>query len=219
MKTALILIIAASAILSGCVSTPHENFYLENYRSNTVGATNEQLASAFYPSDKNPQIIRTNLRDANTVFKSLKAQGYKAIRISQFTTWIVQEDADLIQAAKKVNADMVVTFSYHAGRRVVQFPFQNEISSGGFSTTNLGATATGNASGTFNGRDANGDLFSGNYSGTNQGQISGTSTTYTPPQYSTQWLPTPLDYNAFETVFMRRATGRPFHYTSEDHKI
>ena len=206
MKTALIL--AASALLIGCVSTPpHDNFYIQKYRSNTVGATSEQLASAFYPNDKNPQIVRTTLREAGSVFKSLQAQGYKAIGISQFTTWIVQEDADLIEAAKKANADLAVTFSTYAGRKVVQFPFQNEISSGGFSTTNLGGTSTYDSQGTFYGD------IQGGYSGTTQGQFSGTSTTYTPPQYSTQWVPTPLDYNTYETVFLRRATGRPFRYS------
>lgn len=203
MKTVLI---TATALLSGCMTPTEQNFYETTYRSNTVGATKEQIAAAFYPSARDPQIIRTNQRDADSVFQSLKTQGYKAIGISQFTTWIVQKDSDLIQAAKKVDADLVVTLSYFAGRKVVQFPFQTMTNPGGFA--NNSATVT--SSGTFSG-DVN-----GTYSGTENITV---PPTYTPPQYSTQWAPTPLDYDAYETSFWRRATGRPFHYTSDDHKI
>jgi PBP1b-binding outer membrane lipoprotein LpoB len=96
MKNVLMALTIAAVLLSGCMTPTgqKQNFYETTYRSNTAGATKEQIAAAFYPSAKDPQIIRTSLRDANSVFQSIKTQGYKAIGISQFTTWIVQNDSD-----------------------------------------------------------------------------------------------------------------------------
>jgi hypothetical protein len=206
LKTTLII---ATVLLSGCSTQPtKDNFYETTYRSNTAGATKDQLAAAFYISAKEPEIVRTTPGAAQNVFKSLYAQGYRAIGISQFTTWIVQNDSDLLQAAKKAGADLVVTFSYFSGRKVVDMPLGNvQVNPGGFSGGNIGTVTS---SGTFQG-DINGQ-----YSGTSN--IT-TPLTYTPPTYVTQWGPTSLDYYAYETVFLRRSTGRPFHYTGDDHKI
>jgi hypothetical protein len=137
---------------------------------------------------------------------ALHLQGYRPIGISGFFTALSQPDSDLIQIAKRVQTDLVVTFSQYAGQRVINLPYENTISSGGFSTTNSSASATGYGSGEFSG-DVN-----GTYTGASQGQFTGTSTTYTPPQYSTQWLPTTVQYEKLTAVFMRRATGRPFAF-------
>lgn|SRR5208283_274533 len=203
MNRIALLICALGILNSGCVSPiPHENAYTKDYRSVVVG-TREQVAEAFYPPDKNPRVIHTNVADANAYFRALRLQGYYPIGFSGFYTALSEPDSDLIETAKSVQADLVVTLSGYAGRRVVNLPYENQISSGGFSTTNTNATLAGTSSGELSG-DVNGA-----YSGTSQGVLTGTSTTYTPPQYSTTWVPTTIEYEKVTAVFMRRATGRP----------
>ena len=206
-----LLIVGAAAIvgtLTGCLAT-HENIYAEHYRSNTIGATPDQLAAAFQPPNKNPQIVRIDWRSPNAYFKEIHLQGYRPIGVSEFTTALDQPDSDILELAKSVHADLVVTFSGYAGQQVVNLPYENTISSGGFSTTNMNATSAGSTSGQFSG-DVN-----GTYSGQNQGQLTGTVTTYTPPVTSTQWMPTNVQYTKLSAVFMRRAIpGRTFRYSS-----
>jgi hypothetical protein len=48
-----------------------------------------------------PQAIRNS---ENSTYNSRLCSSERVIGISQFTTWIIQSDSDLIQAAKKVNA-------------------------------------------------------------------------------------------------------------------
>jgi hypothetical protein len=161
--------------------------------------TKEQLDASFYVPSNNPQIIRTDLRQANAIFKALHLQGYRVIGLSDFVTALDQPDSDLLQIAKSVQADLIVTLSVYAGQHVVNLPYENTISSGGFSTTNTSATGTGYNSGQFNGD------ISGTYSGQSQVQVNGTTTTYTPPVTSTQWIPTNVQYTHLSAVFYRRA--------------
>jgi hypothetical protein len=185
--------------LAGCITPGHENIYAKRYRSGTLGMTKEQLNEWFYLPTSSPQIIRTDVRQGNALFRTLHLQGYRVIGMSDFVTALNQPDSDLLQIAKSVQADLIVTLSVYAGQHVVNLPYVNTISSGGFYTTNTNATGTGYNSGQFSGD------ISGTYSGQSQMELSGTITTYTPPVTSTQWIPTNLQYTHLSAVFYRRA--------------
>jgi hypothetical protein len=195
----LIALLANGSFLhSGC-STSHENVYAERYRSNTIGATDGQLAAAFEPPVKSPQIIHADIVGANQILNGLQRQGYRTIGLSGITTALSFPDSDLLKIAKDNKADVVVSLSHYAGQHVVNLPYTNTIQSGGFSTTNIGATGTGYSSGQFYG-DVN-----GGYSGTSQGELTGTVTTYTTPITSTQWIPTNVQYTQLIAVFYRKS--------------
>jgi serine protease Do len=166
---ALVLVISAAALLTGCATNPFAKYY-QSY-TNQMPAL---IQSRLLPPSSTPQIITTSAEGYAEEARRLEERGYVILGATSF--WGFNPTREQItEQATKVGADMAIWASAYSHTEQGVRPIFTYIPGQTYTTTHYG-TETANIYGT-------GGYASG------YGTYSGTSTTTTPGTLDTQYVP------------------------------
>ena len=179
MKTSFLVSLTTACMLIGCATNPFGQFY-QNYTDQMPLALQQRLL----PSRPNPQILAVSAQDFHDAGQRLEEQGLICIGFAGFSGGAPTQ-RQLIGQAKLVNADEVIFSSEFShtleGVRPV-FSYQT------------GQTYTTQESGT---------VMANSYGG---GTYFGQSTTITPGQLHTDYVPYQQQVYNYGASFWRRAS-------------